>query len=89
MTAGGNATFEALPTTVFEVMSRLAAECNSINLGQGFPDDQLEGPAEMKDVVHRWVGGWRRHGGAGLYHWNCATVSKRDSQSGSAKGQGR
>lgn len=65
MTAGGNATFGALPTTVFEVMSRLAAECNSINLGQGFPDDQLEGPAEMKDVVHRWVGGWRRRGGAG------------------------
>ncbi|MFL2933810.1 MAG: hypothetical protein ACJZ2G_02705 [Thalassobaculaceae bacterium] len=25
-------------TTVFEVMSRLAIEHNSINLGQGFPD---------------------------------------------------
>ena len=25
-------------TTVFEVMSRLALEHNSINLGQGFPD---------------------------------------------------
>ena len=26
-------------TTVFELMSRLAIENNSINLGQGFPDD--------------------------------------------------
>lgn len=32
-----------------QVMSKLAAEHGSTNLGQGFPDD--EGPAAMKDVA--------------------------------------
>lgn len=32
-------------TTVFEVMSRLAAEYGSVNLGQGFPD--RDGPADI------------------------------------------
>ena len=34
-----NSTFNSYGTTVFELMSRLAVEHNSINLGQGFPDD--------------------------------------------------
>ena len=29
-------------TTIFTVMSRLAAECGAINLSQGFPDFQAE-----------------------------------------------
>ena len=41
-----NDTFAALPTTVFTVMTNLANEHGSINLGQGFPDE--EGPASMK-----------------------------------------
>ncbi len=36
-------------TTVFEVMSRLAMEHRSINLGQGFPDE--DGPQSIKDMV--------------------------------------
>ncbi len=36
-------------TTVFEVMSRLAIEHQSINLGQGFPDD--EGPDSIKAML--------------------------------------
>lgn len=67
-----------MPTTIFEVMSKLAAQHNSVNLGQGttvrtdircaripyrcarsvasgFPDDALEGPASMKDVLSRYV----------------------------------
>lgn len=46
-----NDVFGALPTTVFEEMSRLANQYGSTNLGQGFPDDQLEGPAAMKEIV--------------------------------------
>ena len=34
-----NSTFDSYGTTVFELMSRLAVEHKSINLGQGFPDD--------------------------------------------------
>ena len=45
-----NGTFQALPTTIFTVMTDLAIQHKSINLGQGFPDD--EGPASMK-VVER------------------------------------
>ena len=48
-----NATFASLPTTVFEAMSRLAAEHGSINLGQGFPDAELEGPPSLKAEVAR------------------------------------
>lgn len=32
-----NDLFSHLPTTIFEVMSKLAVEHNSVNLGQGFP----------------------------------------------------
>lgn len=41
-----NGTFAALPTTIFTVMTNLALENQSINLGQGFPED--EGPSSMK-----------------------------------------
>jgi aspartate/methionine/tyrosine aminotransferase len=41
-----NPIFTGLPTTVFEVMSRLAAETGAINLGQGFPD--VDGPEEIR-----------------------------------------
>jgi aspartate/methionine/tyrosine aminotransferase len=40
-----NTTFSQLGTTVFEAMSRLAAEHDAVNLGQGFPDDR--GPEDV------------------------------------------
>lgn len=40
---------------VFEEMSLLAAKHQSINLGQGFPDNELEGPEAMKQAANRWV----------------------------------
>ncbi len=43
--------FPKMGTTIFTVMSRLAAECGAINLSQGFPDFQAE-PA-LFDAVHR------------------------------------
>ena len=44
-----NSTLAGFGTTIFEVMSRLAKEHDTINLGQGFPDE--EGPAAMLDVL--------------------------------------
>ena len=44
-----NQTMAALGTTVFEVMSRLAIEHGSINLGQGFPDE--DGPADVRQAA--------------------------------------
>ncbi|BBE71756.1 aminotransferase [Oharaeibacter diazotrophicus] len=41
-----NPIFTGLPTTIFEVMSRLAVETGAINLGQGFPD--VDGPEEIR-----------------------------------------
>jgi methionine transaminase len=41
----------AVGTTIFTVMSRLAAECGAVNLSQGFPDFQAE-PA-LFDAMHR------------------------------------
>lgn len=41
-----NGVFAALDTTVFETMSRLAAEHGAVNLGQGFPDE--DGPEDMR-----------------------------------------
>jgi methionine aminotransferase len=43
--------FPAMGTTIFTVMSRLAAECGAVNLSQGFPDFQAEPP--LFDTVHR------------------------------------
>jgi aspartate/methionine/tyrosine aminotransferase len=41
-----NPVYTGLPTTIFEVMSRLANEHGAINLGQGFPD--VDGPEDVK-----------------------------------------
>jgi N-succinyldiaminopimelate aminotransferase len=46
-----NRVFANLPTTIFEVMSRLAAEKGAINLGQGFPED--DGPADVRERAAR------------------------------------
>lgn len=44
-----NYAFSSYATTIFEVMSKLAAEHQSTNLGQGFPDQ--EGPDSMKQIA--------------------------------------
>lgn len=41
-------------TTIFTVMSRLAAEKGAVNLGQGFPD--FEPPAELREALARHLG---------------------------------
>ena len=41
-----NPIYSALPTTIFSVMSGLAAELGAINLGQGFPDES--GPEAIR-----------------------------------------
>ncbi|MCF8469592.1 MAG: aminotransferase class I/II-fold pyridoxal phosphate-dependent enzyme, partial [Parvibaculum sp.] len=41
-----NSVFSGLGTTIFTLMSTLAAEHGAINLGQGFPDD--EGPDDVR-----------------------------------------
>jgi len=44
-----NNLFTSLPTTIFTVMTNLAIKHKTINLGQGFPDE--EGPDKMKQLV--------------------------------------
>jgi aspartate/methionine/tyrosine aminotransferase len=44
-----NSVFSGLGTTVFEVMSRLAIEHKSINLGQGFPG--IGGPEDVRRIA--------------------------------------
>jgi N-succinyldiaminopimelate aminotransferase len=46
-----NTLFSGLGTTVFTVMSQLAAEHKSVNLGQGFPDGN--GPDDVRDMAAR------------------------------------
>ena len=46
---GMNPIFADVGTSVFETMSRLAAEHGAINLGQGFPDDP--GPADVRQAA--------------------------------------
>ncbi len=41
-------------TTIFTVMSQLAAECKAINLSQGYPD--FDGPSELLDRVAWHIG---------------------------------
>ncbi len=48
-----NAVLGSYGTTVFEVMSRLAIERGSINLGQGFPDDR--GPDPVLDKAAEFL----------------------------------
>jgi len=52
-----NAYLSGLPTTIFTVMSQLAAEHVAINLGQGFPD--TEGPADVVRVAAEALGDGR------------------------------
>ncbi len=55
-----NPIFSNLPTTVFEVMSRLAREHDAVNLGQGFPDDP--GPEDVrKKAADAVVNGWNQY----------------------------
>jgi N-succinyldiaminopimelate aminotransferase len=44
-----NPVFGALGTTIFTVMSALAAEHGAINLGQGFPDE--DGPVSIREAA--------------------------------------
>ncbi len=48
-----NKTFAKTGTTIFEVTSRLAAEHGSINLGQGFPDDN--GPEDIRQKAAEYL----------------------------------
>ena len=43
--------FPHMGTTIFTVMSRLAAECGAVNLSQGFPDFQAD--RSLFDAMHR------------------------------------
>lgn len=55
-----NPVFAALPTTVFETMSRLARIHGAINLGQGFPDDP--GPEDVRERGARALrDGWNQY----------------------------
>jgi aspartate/methionine/tyrosine aminotransferase len=55
-----NPIFADLPTTVFEVMSRLARETGAVNLGQGFPDDP--GPEDVRrKAAEAIVDGWNQY----------------------------
>ncbi|GLK72895.1 aminotransferase [Ancylobacter dichloromethanicus] len=55
-----NSLFAALPTTVFETMSRLAREHDAVNLGQGFPDDP--GPRDLREKAAEAVlNGWNQY----------------------------
>ncbi|MEI8145466.1 MAG: aminotransferase [Alphaproteobacteria bacterium] len=55
-----NPIFADLPTTVFEVMSRLARETGAVNLGQGFPDDP--GPEDVRrKAADAVVSGWNQY----------------------------
>ena len=55
-----NPIFADLPTTVFEVMSRLAREHQAVNLGQGFPDDP--GPEDVRrKAAETVISGWNQY----------------------------
>ncbi len=48
-----NRIYSSYGTTIFTVMSALAAKHQAINLGQGFPD--RDGPAEVREAAARYV----------------------------------
>ena len=48
-----NSLMSGLGTTVFEVMSGLARQYQSVNLGQGFPDDK--GPEEVRQAAAEFL----------------------------------
>ncbi|KAB2926967.1 MAG: pyridoxal phosphate-dependent aminotransferase [Dechloromonas sp.] len=45
--------FPTMGTTIFTVMSRLAAECGAVNLSQGFPDFQAD--RSLFDAMHKYM----------------------------------
>ena len=49
-----NSVYASLGTTIFETMSRLAAERGAVNLGQGFPED--DGPRDILEAAARASG---------------------------------
>ena len=55
-----NSVFSALPTTIFETMSRLAREHNAVNLGQGFPDDPGAEDIRAK-AAEAVISGWNQY----------------------------
>ena len=55
-----NPVYSSLPTTIFEVMSRLAATHKAVNLGQGFPDGK--GPEDVRRKAADAVfDGWNQY----------------------------
>jgi N-succinyldiaminopimelate aminotransferase len=55
-----NTIYRSLGTTVFETMSRLAAEHDAVNLGQGFPDDR--GPEDvLRAASEALLDGWNQY----------------------------
>ena len=55
-----NSSLAGLGTTVFEVMSRLAAAHDAINLGQGFPDGG--GPSDVLEAASQaLLNGWNQY----------------------------
>jgi N-succinyldiaminopimelate aminotransferase len=48
-----NSVYASLGTTVFEIMSRLAAERGAVNLGQGFPEE--DGPRDILEAAARAI----------------------------------
>ncbi len=55
-----NPIFAGLTTSVFETMSARARETNSINLGQGFPDDP--GPLDVRQkAADAVINGWNQY----------------------------
>ena len=46
-----NSVYASLGTTIFETMSRLAAEKGAVNLGQGFPEE--DGPRDILEAAAR------------------------------------
>jgi N-succinyldiaminopimelate aminotransferase len=55
-----NPLYANLPTTIFEVMSRLAIEHRAVNLGQGFPDDP--GPLDVREkAAEATIHGWNQY----------------------------
>ena len=48
-----NSLYASLGTTIFEQMSRVAAERGAVNLGQGFPED--DGPLDLREFAARAI----------------------------------
>jgi hypothetical protein len=46
--------FTGMPTTIFEVMSRLAIEHKAVNLGQGFPMSMDQGRFAKPLLTRSW-----------------------------------